>query len=71
MLAFLFRKMKPVYLVMAIPPVAIVEFVAYTIFFQDIRNKRLAYVEAVAVQKEDSLKMTATQRQALTEWRQI
>lgn len=71
MIAFLFRKMKPIYLVMAIPMVAILEFVMYTSFNQEIRNKRLAYVEAVAIQKKDSLSLTETQKKALKDWRQV
>lgn len=70
MLAFLFRKLKPVYLVMAVPLVAIIEFAATTHFFQDIRLKRLAYVEAVGKQKE-GLTLTEKQNQALKEWREI
>ena len=70
MLAFLFRKLKPGYLVMAIPLVAIVEFVTNTMFFQDIRTKRLAYVEAVSVQKSNQ-PLTDLQNQALKEWREI
>ncbi len=70
MLAFLFRKMKPMYLVMAIPLVAIIEFVASTKFNQDIREKRLAYNEAIAAQKENKTLMDA-QTLALKDWRQI
>lgn len=70
MLAFLFRKLKPVYLVMAIPLVAIIEFAANTMFMQDVRVKRLAYVEAVAAQKNQQT-LTAAQDQALKEWREV
>ncbi|MBL7865833.1 MAG: DUF418 domain-containing protein [Cyclobacteriaceae bacterium] len=70
MIAFIFRKMKPVYLVMAIPLVAIVEFVANTIFFQDIREKRIAYVEAMGAQKNNQ-ELTVEQTKALAEWRDI
>ena len=70
MLAFLFRKMKPMYLAMAIPLVAIVEFVVNTIFFQDIRNKRIAYTEAVTAQKENKT-LTDVQNLALKEWKEV
>ena len=69
-IAFLFRKMKPMYLAMAIPLVAIVEFVVTTIFFQDIRNKRIAYTEAVAAQKENKT-LTDVQNLALKEWKEV
>jgi uncharacterized protein len=70
MIAFLFRKMKPMYLAMAIPLVAIVEFVVNTIFFQDIRNKRIAYTEAVSAQKSNQT-LSESQRQALKDWGEI
>ncbi len=58
------------YLVMAIPLVAIIEFVASTKFNQDIREKRLAYNEAIAAQKEYKT-LTDVQTLALKDWRQI
>lgn len=70
MLAFLFRKMKPTYLVMAVPLVAIVEFTMTTMFMQGIRAKRLAYVEAVAAQ-HNQLDLTELQNLALKEWREV
>ncbi len=70
MLAFLFRKMKPVYLVMAIPLVAIVEFAASTMFLQGIRTQRFAYVEATTAQKNNQA-LTDAQNQALKEWREV
>jgi uncharacterized protein len=51
MLAFLFRKMKPKYLAMGVPIVAIIGFVANTLFMQNIRGKYLDYKEAVALQE--------------------
>ncbi|SMD45376.1 uncharacterized protein SAMN00777080_4025 [Aquiflexum balticum DSM 16537] len=50
MLAFLFRKMKPKYLAMGVPIVAIIGFVANTLFMQNIRGEYLEYKEAVALQ---------------------
>ncbi len=70
MIAFLFRKMKPVYLIMAIPLVAILEFTLSTGFYQDIRTKRLAYVEAMGVQKNNQ-PLTESQDKALKEWREV
>lgn len=70
MIAFLFRKMKPRYLAMAIPLLAIIEFVASTIFFQDIRGKRIAFTEAVTAQKENR-PLSDAQNLALKEWKEI
>jgi len=46
MIAFLFRKINPKYLVLGVPIVAIIDFTASTIFYQDLRQKRLEYVKA-------------------------
>jgi uncharacterized protein len=70
MLAFLFRKLKPVFLIMAIPLVTILDFVTNTQFYQDIRAKRIAYTEAITVQKNNQ-PLSESQSNALKEWREI
>jgi uncharacterized protein len=54
MLAFLFRKMKPKYLAMGVPLVAVIGFVANTLFMQKIRGEYLDYKEAIALQEAGS-----------------
>ena len=70
MLAYLFRNMKPIYLVMGIPLVAIFDFVTNTMFYQDLRAKRIDYVEAVKAQNENKT-LTDAQTKSLTTWRQV
>jgi uncharacterized protein len=70
MILYLFRNVPPKYLVWAVPIVAVVSFVAGTIQYQDIREKRIAYVEASKAKSQNQT-LTATQNKALTEWREI
>lgn len=70
MILYLFRNVPPKYLVWAVPIVAVVSFVAGTIQYQDIREKRIAYSEATKAKSENKT-LTATQTKALTEWREI
>lgn len=70
MIAFLFRKLKPQYLALGIPLVAIVEFIVQTSFYQDIREKRLAYVQ-VTKELAPGEKPDAEQKQVLAQWRDI
>ena len=70
MAAFLFRKMRPGYLVLAIPIVAIAEFAVQTSFYQDIRNKRLAYVSTANGLKPGQMP-TARQKETIAAWREI
>lgn len=70
MIAFLFRKVKARYLVLGIPLVAMVEFVLQTSYYQDMRQKRFAYVEATKA-VEQGLQPDSSQRQALAEWREL
>ena len=58
MIVYLFRNVKPAYLVLGVPLVAVVDFTAGTLFYREIRDTRIAYVEA---------SKAATQGQALTE----
>ncbi|GAB3927929.1 DUF418 domain-containing protein [Mucilaginibacter myungsuensis] len=70
MLAFLFRKMKPKYLVWGVPIVAIFGFVTGTIFYQHIRSQRFEYNAAIAVQKQDKT-LNAEQKKAITAWKEV
>ncbi len=70
MLAYLFRNINPKYLVMGVPLVAIIGFITETNFYQDIRAKRIAYVEATTAQKNHQT-LTAAQTKALKTWREI
>jgi uncharacterized protein len=70
MILYLFRNVKPKYLVMGIPLVAIMDFVGGTVFYKEIRAKRLDYVEAVKIQTAGQT-LTDAQTKALTEWREV
>src|SRR5690349_14892970 len=70
MILYLFRKVKPIYLVMGVPLVAVGDFTARTMFYQHIRAERIAYVEASAAAAAGQ-PLTAAQNKALADWRQI
>jgi len=70
MIAFLFRNVKPKFLALGIPIVAIIDFVASTVFYQDIRQKRLEYVKVKSEIKAGQ-PQTVAQRKALADWRQV
>jgi uncharacterized protein len=70
MVVYLCRKVKPIYLVLGVPLVAVADFTAGTLFYQDIREKRIAYVEARAAATEGK-PPTAVQTKALAEWREL
>lgn len=70
MILYLFRNVPPKYLVWAVPIVAVVSFVAGTIQYQGIREKRIAYSEATKAKSENKT-LTEAQNKALTEWREI
>ena len=70
MLVYLCRKVRPIYLVLGIPLVALFDFTAGTLFYQHIRDKRIAYVEASAVAAENK-PLTEKQRHALAQWREL
>ena len=46
MIVYLFRNVKPAYLVLGVPLVAVVDFTAGTLFYREMRDTRIAYVEA-------------------------
>jgi uncharacterized protein len=62
--------MKPKWMVVGVPLVAIAGFVFSVLFYQGIREKRLAYKDAVQA-KEKGLTLTEVQQKALTDWRQV
>jgi uncharacterized protein len=70
MLVYLFRKVKPIYLVMAVTLVAVFDFTAGTLFYQYLRDKRIAYVEASAAVAENR-PLTEAQKDALARWREL
>src|SRR4029077_3571308 len=70
MLVYLFRRVKPIFLVLGVPLVAVFDFTAGTLFYQHIRAKRIAYVEASAVAAEGK-PLTEAQTDALAQWREL
>lgn len=70
MIVYLFRNVSAKYLVWAVPLVAVLDFTMNTVFYQDLRAKRLDYVAAVTAQKENK-PLTDAQTKALTAWRQV
>jgi uncharacterized protein len=70
MFVYLFRNVKPIYLVMGVPLVAAFDFSANTLLYQYARTLRIAYVEARAAEAEDR-PLTDSQREALTRWREL
>jgi uncharacterized protein len=70
MLVYLCRKLKPIYLVLGVPLVAVLDFTAGTLFYQHLREERIAYVEASAVAAEKK-PLTEAQEAALAQWREI
>jgi uncharacterized protein len=70
MLVYLFRNVNPKYLVLGVPLVAVVDFTANTLLYLDIRNDRIAYVDARRAEAEGR-GVTAAQAEALARWREI
>ena len=70
MIAFLLRRVAPRWLALGVPIVAIVGFVANTVFYQGIRTKRLAWREAVTAQQAGR-PLTPGQDSALVAWREV
>jgi len=70
MILYWFRNVAAKYLVWAVPIVAVASFVAGTIHYQGVREKRLAYVDATTAQSENKT-LTEAQTIALTDWREI
>jgi uncharacterized protein len=70
MLVYLFRNVKPAYLLLGVPLVAVVDFTAGTLFYREIRAARIAHVEASKA-ASDGQTLTAVQTKALSQWRDI
>jgi uncharacterized protein len=70
MIVYLCRKVKPLYLVLGIPLVAVADFTSGTLFYQHIRDTRIAYVEARAAATEGK-PPTEAQTEAIRQWREI
>ena len=70
MIVYLFRNVRPAYLAMAVPLVAVFDFGTGTLFYQHIRSQRLAYVEARAAEAENQ-PLTEAQTEALAQWREL
>src|SRR5262249_44613580 len=70
MIVYLCRNVKPAYLVLGVPLVAAVDFAAGTLFYQEIRARRIAYVEARHAASEGKT-LTAAQDESLARWREI
>src|SRR5438309_1619248 len=70
MIVYLFRNVKPAYLVLGVPLVAGFDFTAGTLFYRHIRADRIAYVDATDAQS-DGRTLTPAQTEALTTWRNI
>jgi uncharacterized protein len=70
MLVYPLRKIKPIYLVLAVPLVAVLDFTTGTLFYQHIRAQRIAYVEASAAAAANQ-PLTDSQKDALAQWRDL
>jgi uncharacterized protein len=70
MVVYLFRNVPAKYLVWAVPLVAIMDFSSNTLFYQDLRAKRIAYVDATKAQTANQT-LTDAQTKALTTWREV
>jgi uncharacterized protein len=70
MILYLLRNIKPRYLAMALPLVAIADFASGTMQYQSIRTKRIAYSDAKRAEAANQ-PLTDIQRKALTDWREI
>src|SRR6516164_5861123 len=69
MLVYLCRKVRPIYLVLGVPLVAVLDFTAGTLFYQQLRDRRIAYVEASAAAAANR-PLTEAQKDALAQWRE-
>jgi uncharacterized protein len=70
MLAFLLRRVPPRWLALGVPLVAVVGFAAHVFFYQNMREKRLAWREAVTAQAEGRA-LTPAHESALVAWREM
>ncbi|MBL9135574.1 MAG: DUF418 domain-containing protein [Verrucomicrobiales bacterium] len=70
MLVYPLRKVAIKYLILAVPVVALLDFVVNTAFYQQIRNLRLEYVAATQA-RDKGADLTPSQTQALEGWREL
>ena len=70
MLIYPLRKVKPIYLVMAVPLAACFSFISGTLIYQHEREIRIAYVDARAA-VDGGKTLTEPQKRALEDWREI
>jgi uncharacterized protein len=70
MLVYPLRNAQPRLLAMAVPLVAVVDFTSGTLFYQHMRNTRLAYVEAKKVEATGQA-LSGAQKKALSDWREM
>jgi uncharacterized protein len=70
MLVYLFRNVNPKYLVLGVPLVAILDFTGGTLFYRQIREARIAYVDAKQAETGGRT-LTTEQTAALAAWRDI
>jgi uncharacterized protein len=70
MLVYLFRNVRPAYLVLGVPLVAVGDFTAGTLFYRHVRAARIAYVDASRAASEGRA-LTPAQTEALARWRDI
>lgn len=70
MLVYLLRNVKPIYLVLGVPLVAVVDFSANTVFYNQIRTQRIAYVDAMKATDEKK-PLTDSQEKAISDWHEL
>jgi uncharacterized protein len=70
MIVYLFRNLKPRYLVLAVPIVGLLDFGAGQIQYRSFRAKRLAYVASAAA-RDRGQALDEAQQRALAEWREL
>ena len=70
MIVFLLRNMKPRYMVLTVPFVTVIWFIAGTLFYRDVREKRFAFKAAVKVQQEGR-QLSVVQQQSIDEWMEV
>jgi uncharacterized protein len=70
MLVYLLRNVNPRYLVLGVPLVAAFDFGSGALFYQHIREKRIAYVQATTAAAEGKT-LSQDEENAVSEWREI
>jgi len=70
MIAFLFRNWRPRYLILGIPLVAVMSFILSTLFYHQMRSKRLDYLKVAAIEKQHR-PLTAKQKKTVEEWNKV